>query len=128
MAEMIAMLDGLGAYGQNPVGDVDPRLLPSRTMSAGHRSMTGTVPTYDPRPYALGAASSEDAGEGSGREEVGLGVLPKVLIGAGALMLLAWGVQKSGKRPPPAMNGYPEPEMIQLPRQKRRRRRKAKKE
>lgn len=129
-AEMIAMLDGLGAYGKNPVGDVDPRLLPSRMMTAGHASMAGPVPTGNIRRYALGAAEDEETPPAGSSVDTAI-TLPKVLMWAGAAVLAVWGYQaitSGGGAPAPAVNGYPEPEMVHLPAPKRRRRRKARKE
>lgn len=125
-AEMIAMLDGLGAYGQNAVGDVDPRLLPSRVMSPPSQLTAGPVPTYPPRPYRLGALGNQTSEDTSAKAEEGMGKVPKLLIAVGGISVLVWAMQKasSPKSPPPQMNGYPEPEMIDVPRPKRRRRRK----
>lgn len=102
MAEMIAMLDGLGAYGENPIGDVDPRLLPARQLTAGHKSMEGKVPTYSPKPYTLGADSDRPA----------MGTGPKVLIALGVATIAYALLQKTSPPAPAAVAGYPEPEMI----------------
>lgn len=124
MADMIAMLDGLGAYGEKPIGDVDPRLLPSyNTASPQKQSWETRSPVANPpRPYTLGNEPSElDM-----QRNPGMTTTSKVLLGGGAALLLLWLSQKKSG-PVSAAPGYPEPEMVKLEGAKRRRRRRKKK-
>ena len=122
MAEQIAMLDGLGAYGEKPIGDVDPRLLPSYQTTPAPALMQGRIPTYPPKPYTLG---SGEADLDLGRDE-GMSGTSKLLIALGIGGVLVWASQSKGSTLQ-GDAGYPEPEMVKLEGAKRRRRRRKKK-
>ena len=118
MAEQIAMLDGLGAYGEKPIGDVDPRLLPSYQTTPAPALMQGRIPTYPPKPYTLGSGETEP--------DRGMSGTSKLLITLGIGGVLVWATQSKGSTLQ-GDAGYPEPEMVKLEGAKRRRRRRKKK-
>lgn len=136
MAEQIAMLNGLGAYGENPIGDLDPRLAAARVASL----RTTAVPNaYKPVPYTLqgglgaaGDACTTPAGKAGKIDSVGAcveGGMNWWLVGGLAVLGLVgidyWLKSKGGGGFIPAFNGYEKPRMIHsLERKSRRGKRK----
>ena len=111
--EQIAMLNGLGAYGENPIGDLDPRLAAARSASL----RTTAVPNaYSPVPYTLGA--NGDSGFPTWVKWAGLGVA--------ALFAIDWWQRRSGGPGILPFNGFEEPLMLSSLSGKKRSRRRRK--
>lgn len=138
--EMIAMLDGLGmnSDGSYPIGDVDPATS-ARYADNLNRDTSRPPPPAPPtgmRPYepmtsySLGAAE-EGADAPAGNNDTGgvrgIDWMGWLLIGGAALAAFAL-IQKLMKKEPsgPVQGlGFPEPEMVEFPKKKRRKRRKS---
>lgn len=104
--EQIAMLNGLGAYGENPIGDLDPRLAAARAASL----RTTAVPNaYKTVPYTLGAADDKGADTDAWYKS-------KWVWGGAALLAAVWFYDRSrraaGKSGILPFNGFEEPEML----------------
>ncbi len=145
--EMIAMLNGLGAYGENPIGDLDPRIAAARSASL---ATTAPAYAYRPVPYTLGAvltACKTEKGEDGKVDATGKCVVEfpwyknKWVWGSVAALAAVWWYDRSQKSQGnagilPSINGYAEPEMVEslggedyeeAPRRKRRKSRKGRK-
>jgi hypothetical protein len=137
--EQIAMLNGLGAYGENPIGDLDPRIAAARTAAL----RTTAVPNaYQPVPYtlqgALGAAGDActttdgKTGKLDANGACSAGMNWWLWGGAAVLALVGidWWMKQSGKSgllPKMAFNGFEEPMMLSSLSPKKRRSRKGRK-
>jgi hypothetical protein len=121
--EQIAMLNGLGAYGENPIGDLDPRLAAARVASL----RTTAVPNaYRPVPYtlqgglgAVGDACATSAGKAGKLDSAGAcvedGMNWWVWGGVAVLAIVGidwWLKSKGGGGFIPSFNGYEKPSMI----------------
>jgi hypothetical protein len=129
--EMIAMLNGLGAYGENPIGDLDPRIAAARSAAL---ATTAPAYAYRPVPYTLGSTGSDTASEAAWYKS-------KWVWGGVAALAAVWWYDRSQKSQGgagilPSINGYAEPEMVEslggedyeeAPRRKRRKSRKGRK-
>jgi hypothetical protein len=110
MADMIAMLNGLGAYGEFPIGDVDPATSARiGQTSPGTGLSNEQITVYNPQPYTLGKIDDEEEGL-SGTTWL------FIVLGLGAA---AWGISKMVKSASPEpgedfLDGIAEPEMIEL--------------
>jgi len=140
--EMIAMLDGLGMNPEYPIGDVNPATS-ARYSDNLNRDTNRPPPPAPPtgmRPYEpmtsypLWAADGEvpeppEGAAGSGSPGGLKGISTAGWIAIGALILLAiplvqkFMARKSAPAGPVNGFGYPEPEMIEFPKKKRRRKR-----